>query len=723
MLFFISFFMVLLSSYLFASTVCANNEDKKPKGPCTPLIWYITMFAQVVVSFEFLSLFKAIKEPNVLIINVLFLIAAILFWNKNKRPLYIPKIKETLQKITKALKRDKFLAIMAAGFVFMIVCTILLNLFLPVVGGDALSYHLNRASYWLHQGSLNHFTICDDRNLVMPINSEILYLWNLLFFKNDYGLYFVAFSGMITSLFCVYNILEYFNFSERRKVWSVLILSAFASVMGQATSLETDVFIGGIILASITLFLFALKEKNIVFLFFSSLAYALAMGTKSPAIIAFPGVFLLMTYFAYRKCKKEAYKPLITFLGFLALNFIIFSSYNYVLNFIDFGDPLGSESSKAIHGFRGGIKAFVANYIRYIFMMFDFSGFRYSDYVGEHITNARQAILTFLHIPADLGVEMADNNEVNNRLLNVKMGTGLLGFLLFLPSAVTAIILGIIRKTNKKINALFAFGAMFFINIAFLSCTIAYMVFSVRFLTFLVVLSSPVLALSYLKKNSIIKLLILFFAMSYFLVMSTNMTGRGFGSIAKVILEEKTLNDARERIRDSMYVGFEGTRQFVYIRDFIKSTPKGTSFAVFPAITEMYPIDMLNSHGWKVDTLLPEKAEQYDYSKYDYVVTMDKILVSTVLLKKTKDMVVEYKVNEKGDAYYPSYRPFTCVYELHGSGFYTNGTKGRTIMDSRCFIDIPFFEQRGFRAEKGFNLVADNPRDSHFMTIYKNMKK
>ena len=138
-------------------------------------------------------------------------------------------------------------------------------------------------------------------------------------------------------------------------------------------------------------------------------------------------------------------------------------------------------------------------------MMFDFSGFRYSDYVGEHITNARQAILTFLHIPADLGVEMADNNEINNRLLNVKMGTGLLGFLLFLPSAVTAIILGIIRKANKKINALFAFGAMFFINIAFLSCTIAYMVFSVRFLTFLVVLSSPVLALSYLKKNSIPK--------------------------------------------------------------------------------------------------------------------------------------------------------------------------------------------------------------------------
>ena len=70
---------------------------------------------------------------------------------------------------------------------------------------------------------------------------------------------------------------------------------------------------------------------------------------------------------------------------FLIINFAIFSSYNYVLNYIDYGNALGSESARAVHGFRGGIKAFVGNFIRYIFMLFDFSGFRYSEYVGQWI--------------------------------------------------------------------------------------------------------------------------------------------------------------------------------------------------------------------------------------------------------------------------------------------------------------------------------------------------
>ena len=121
--------------------------------------------------------------------------------------------------------------------------------------------------------------------------------------------------------------------------------------MAQVSSLETDVLIAGIILASITLFLYALKDKNHSVIYFSSLAYAIAMGTKSPAVIAFPGVFLLMTYFSYKDLKKECYKPLVSFLAFLFINFMIFSSYNYILNFIDYKSFLGSESARAIHGF------------------------------------------------------------------------------------------------------------------------------------------------------------------------------------------------------------------------------------------------------------------------------------------------------------------------------------------------------------------------------------
>ena len=363
MMFFISLLMVFISSYFMACVFSPKDENNKPKSVYPFLYLLLIMFAQVVLTMEILSFFSAIKETNVLIMNSLFLIAGSLLWFKNKKPLYIPKIKETFTQILKGLKRDKILMIMAFGFVFFIITVILLDLFLPVNGADALTYHLNRASYWMFQGNLNHFTISDDRNLVMPINSEILYLWNILFFKNDIGLYFIAFIGYIGVIFSIYNILQYFGFSERRKLWSIFILSSFASVMAQVSSLETDVLIAGIILASITLFLYALKDKSHSVIYFSSLAYALAIGTKSPAVIAFPGVFLLLAYFSYKDLKKECYKPLVSFLAFLFINFMIFSSYNYILNFIDYRSFLGSESARAIHGFTGGYKAFIANYI------------------------------------------------------------------------------------------------------------------------------------------------------------------------------------------------------------------------------------------------------------------------------------------------------------------------------------------------------------------------
>lgn len=724
LLFSISFLMVFASSYLMASCFAPKKENNNPISVYAFLYTLLIMFAQVVLSMELLSIFSAISSVNFLVINFLFLSLAVFLWNKNKRPLYIPEFRKTLAKIFNALKRDKILSIMAFGFVFFIISVILLDIFMPVNGGDALTYHLNRASLWMTQGNLNHFVISDDRNLVMPINSEILYLWNLMFFKNDMGLFFISFTGFAGIIYCIYNILEYFGFTQRRILWSIFILSSFASVMAQVSSIETDVLIAGLVLASVTLFLYALKDKNTTAIYFSALAYALAAGTKSPAVIVFPGVFLLLAYFSYRREKKEFYKPLVSFCGFLFINFIIFASYNYILNYIDYGNFLGSESARAIHGFRGGIKAYVANYIRYIFMMFDFSGFRYSEYVGEHILNAKFALFDFLHIPHEWGVEMSDDNLINNRFVNVKVGTGLLGFLVFLPSVITASILGFIKKSNKKITAMCAFGWMFFINLACLSGALAYMVFSVRFVTFIVLLSCPVLALSYIKKTNILKLLLLFFVMSYFLIMSVNLAGRQHLEIAKIILQSPSIHEAREHIRCALYTGFEGRRPFCYIKDYIEELPQGSKIGVFPSANdEFYIISMLNAHGYKLETLLPEKAPSYNLEKYDYVITTNRILISTVLLTDTEHTKVEYTIDEKGNAYYPSYRPFSCVYETTGKDFYHKGMKDAVVMDSRCFIDVPFFEQRNFELVKAFDFQSVINEHARYVSVYRNKKK
>ena len=121
MLFFISLLMVFVSSYLTASVLSPKDETNRPKSVYPFLYTLLIMFAQVVLTMEVLSLFSAIKEIPVLIFNTLFLIGAVCLWIKNDKPLYIPEVKTNLKKIFNGLKRDKFLAVMAFGFVFFII--------------------------------------------------------------------------------------------------------------------------------------------------------------------------------------------------------------------------------------------------------------------------------------------------------------------------------------------------------------------------------------------------------------------------------------------------------------------------------------------------------------------------------------------------------------------------------------------------------------------------
>ena len=64
----------------------------------------------------------------------------------------------------------------------------------------------------------------------------------------------------------------------------------------------------------------------------------------------------------------------------LILNFFVFSSYNYILNFIDYLNPFGSEISINRHGFFVGFKGFIANFIRYNIQMLDFAVFKWGIY-------------------------------------------------------------------------------------------------------------------------------------------------------------------------------------------------------------------------------------------------------------------------------------------------------------------------------------------------------
>ena len=163
----------LLSSYFLAS-IFGNF-----------LIIFISFFALVVLNMEILSLFSAINELNVFIFSIINLIIVSLAF-KYKKATFL-KFNFDFNRLKNALLLDKSLIILSIAFLTMLLITLFLASVMPVLQPDSQTYHFLRAYEYVHQGSLAHFETNDIRALVMPINSEILYSWMLLFKKNFHG--------------------------------------------------------------------------------------------------------------------------------------------------------------------------------------------------------------------------------------------------------------------------------------------------------------------------------------------------------------------------------------------------------------------------------------------------------------------------------------------------------------------------------------------------------
>lgn len=631
-LFIISFFLVFGSSYFITSLITPR------KNIIGAIYLPIIAFAQLVLTFEVLSLFTAIKESWVLGLNLFFFIVSYYLWFKNSKPIWNLDCKDFINRVKNSFKLDKSLIVLFIGYCILITTALILCFLLPITNADAQGYHVARSIFWVLQGSLNHFDIADIRNLCLPINSEILYTWVILFVKKDVFLSFFSFVGYVLSIISIYNILGYLHYCVRKRLWVIFILSSFASVLVQISGTETDIIIAGLVSSSIFLFWYALKHNKITPIYLSSLAYALAIGTKTTAIIAIPGVglFLIALSLIFKK-----YKPLALFLSFGLINFLIFASYNYILNFLQFGNFMGSDSFIVVSKNYYGLKGMIANFIKYIFMFFDFTGFTWSRLVAVPIINFKNLILTTLHL-SYIKDGIYTVNGINNLLAEPLMSAGILGFLVFLPCLFWALIKPIFKFKSKKTWFIFAFAILFIINLLVMSYLLVYMAFSVRFVMSFIVLSSPVLIYSYLSRFNPLKYVIVAFAIFYLALVSTHLWARPFVAIVNLLRNNSSISEIRERAicRDYFDIPFYMNPTCVLRNDIVKYfSPKNKILVFFPAYESAYTLKILEFRGYKIDFKRMENIKNIDIANYNVVITPVKGQNSTLITdyEKRKD--------------------------------------------------------------------------------------
>lgn len=716
-LFIISFLLVFCASYFLTSVLA-------PKKSILGLIYiFLIAFAELVLTFEILSLFTAIKPFWVLLLNTLFLILSVSIWEKRSKPIWSLDYANFRNRLLNSFKLDKSLAFLYVAFCVFLLGTLFLCLVMPITNLDAQSYHVARCLFWVANGSLNHFEISDIRNLCLPINSEILYTWVILFFKKDMFLGFFSFVGYLLSMVSVYNILGLLGYCTRKRLWVIFILTSFASVIVQASSTETDIIVAGLVTSSIFLYWYALKNSKKTPIFMSSLAYALALGTKTTVWMAIPGVGLFLLGLSIYLKKKDFYKPLLAFIGFGLLNFIIFSSYNYILNYIDFSNFMTSDSFTQVSKNYYGIKAIPANFIKYIFLFFDFTGLRWSDYIGAHILNSRDALLNFLHLGYIHEGLYSKSVGINRTLLEPLMGTGVLGFLAFLPCLLCSLIQPVFKAKSHKIWFMFGFAILFVINLLSMSYLLVFMTFSVRFVMFFTVLSSPILVYSYFNKKNPLKYVIVIFAIFYLVFVSTHLWARPVPSVIKVLLKTHSISKLREAAVCANYnePNYYINDTCIVARDIRQIFSKTDKILFFPNTTaHIYIIKLMEFEGYNIDFRNMENMDKIDTQKYNGVIAPSDGQKSTVVrdYEKRKDEceVTEKSIIVKKGTLVP------CMY-IANPGLPIPKDKHRLPpFEVQCFFTKPFMIQNHLYLRAIAGVVTPETPFNIYYYIYVNRK-
>ncbi|MBQ9688192.1 hypothetical protein IJV79_01000, partial [bacterium] len=157
-LFLISFTLVLASSYLITSIFAKKNS-------VAGLMYVpVVAFAQLVLSFEILSLFNAISVGGVLIFNVLNFWAAYYAWDKTGRALWgfdRAVLERFFNRLKNSFRLDKTLIVLGLCYAIFIVSAFILSFLMPATSGDAKTYHVARSFFYVIQGNLNHFVTGD----------------------------------------------------------------------------------------------------------------------------------------------------------------------------------------------------------------------------------------------------------------------------------------------------------------------------------------------------------------------------------------------------------------------------------------------------------------------------------------------------------------------------------------------------------------------------------
>lgn len=215
---------------------------------------------------------------------------------------------------------------------------------------DAHTYRLSRVLFWLSNGTIGHVPTNNVRINLMPYNEALLPGWPIALSGDWRFVHLVAWLFAAGLLLCTYRLGRRCGLGQTPALVAAAALGGMPIFVAQAAGVQSDILVAYFVTAFIYFTIGGLQRRSPAWLICAGLAFGLALGTKTTALLALPAVLPVLAFAWWRTDPGRRGRLLGGWFVACAGATLLLASPAYINNLRAYGNPFAHDDVRASEG-------------------------------------------------------------------------------------------------------------------------------------------------------------------------------------------------------------------------------------------------------------------------------------------------------------------------------------------------------------------------------------
>lgn len=317
--------------------------SRPPNKPAWLLAYYLICSANVVLTGYIVNSFRLLDQQWAMIaVHAVLGGLGWLIWRWRGKPSVLGPFQGWRPRLeVQRLKCDPLLAVLITFTGLSYAFSLAQVIHIPQNNMDSLSTHLSRIVYWRQNGSFLPWETLRLDQVWYPVNAQLQTYWTLLFLGSDRLVGGVQWLAALVSAVGVFGLARLFGHGVRRSAFAALIFLSFPLIALQSTTTQTDLVTTVFFIPAVYFLFLGLRDGPSSMLTLSAISIGLGVGVKKSYFLLLP-ILAVLVVLAILQFGRQSWKPLMFWSFNLVVGIALFGAYQYAVNWIYFGSPLGN---------------------------------------------------------------------------------------------------------------------------------------------------------------------------------------------------------------------------------------------------------------------------------------------------------------------------------------------------------------------------------------------